>query len=200
MWNCEVFSTRLIQHSVMTSLLLPIHQLTNRPESKGLLVARDYGLNPKHQTLYVSQCGFVPSYAWLHTPSGAFQKLRILPAICCWLAQILLIWSFVIVLLLAWCPRLCRNVDAVMWYMIRSLHRVFYFENWLDALRRSCVWLPAWLICSDVASVRNRLGAYFKCSREPLLGYFWNMPQRIWWNHQHRDRLRRDEAVTPSAW
>lgn len=33
--------------------------------------------------------------------------------------------------------------DAI--YTIGSLHRLFYFENWLDSLSHSCVWHPAWL-------------------------------------------------------
>ncbi len=83
--------------------------------------------------------------------------------------------SLIFVPLPAWYPRLCRNVDVVMWYVIVSLHRLFYFENWPNVLCHSCVWLPVHLICSvelNAASIKNRLGAYLKQSR--VESQFWD--------------------------
>ncbi len=38
-------------------------------------------------------------------------------------------------------------------------------------------------ICSVQASVKNRLGAYFKRNR--VESHFWNMMQQVRWNHKH---------------
>lgn len=59
-----------------------------------------------------------------------------------------------------------------MWYAIRNLQMVFYFENWLDAQ-----WLPG-----SVSSVRDVLGLYFECCR--VESCFWDLEMH-WWNHKH---------------
>lgn len=83
-------------------------------------------------------------------PTGAFQTRTVVinqPVCFCWLAQI------VYFLVFPWF--LCFYRDEFndffcfcveKWNMIQSLHSEFYFENWPDSLRCSCVWLPAWCL------------------------------------------------------
>ncbi len=69
-----------------------------------------------------------------------------------------------------------------MWYTIRSLHRVFYFENWTAALCRP---VSDHLSRADESGsfCQNRLGAYFKQRRAE--GRFWDVLRCVWWNHKH---------------
>lgn len=92
----------------------------------------------------------------------------------CWFGHFHMIF-----VLLSWVNRLCSwtvsflSVLVLFIVDLPNLRKVFYFENWLDSLNRSSVWLPVWLnlLCTDwhPSSVKNTLSTYSREERR-----FWD--------------------------
>ena len=90
---------------------------------------------------YLARLHCVPFVMWFCPSPASYLTQRVSEAeiFSCLISliQIWLIWSFFLDIR-SWLMMLHSS-----WYIIRSLHSMFYFENWPDSLCCIYVWLPA---------------------------------------------------------